>query len=106
MFQKKAPKGIEPKAGEEGQAPITKVKKPMKKKKGKPKKTSTAKEGQKGKIAAMLGSKFTGKDLAFSGKGKTCGCKGDCNCNEKFEGGKRGQVAQFVPEQKRTGIKG
>ncbi len=67
MFQKKAPKGIEPDAGEEGVAPVTKVKKPLKKKKGKPKKTSVAKEGQKGKIAAMLRSKFAGKDVVFSG---------------------------------------
>ncbi len=68
MFQKKAPKGIEPDAGEEGQAPLTDVKRPKKSKKKKAKKTSVAKEGQKGKIAAMLGAKFAGKELGFTGK--------------------------------------
>ena len=97
MYKKTAPKGAEPKAGEEGQAPLTKVKKPVKKSKKKPKKTSVAKEGQKGKIAEMLGSKYCGKELAFSGKRAH---------GNQFDGSNRGQARQFVPEQKRTGIRG
>lgn len=111
MFQKKAPRGIvgdEGVPGKKSSIPVEPAKKPKKgSKKSKPKKTSVAREGQKGKIAAMLGSKFAGKDLDFKGKGKTCSCKGDCDCgNEKFSGSNKGQSNQFVSEQKRFGIRG
>jgi len=98
MFKKAGPKGIEGDKGgpgEKAKIPVEPAKKPSKKKKIKPKKTSVAKEGQKGKIAAMLGSKYCGKNLDFSGK------SGKAN---QFDGAKRGQARQFVPEQKKMGI--
>jgi hypothetical protein len=120
LFQKKAPKGIvgdEGGPGEKAKIPVAKDKKPMKKKGKKPAKHSAPKEGQKGKIASMLGSKFAGKDIAFKGKGKGCSCGecagecgGDCSCaataQGKFSGGSGRQALQYVPEQGRMGIRG
>jgi hypothetical protein len=100
MFKKASPKGIEGDKGGPGvkaSIPVEPAKKPKKKKKGKPKKTSVAKEGQKGKIAQMLSGKYCSKDLSFSGKGAKA---------NQFDGSKSGQAVQFVPEQKRMGIKG
>jgi hypothetical protein len=120
LFQKKAPKGIvgdEGGPGEKAKIPVAKGKKPMKKKGKKPAKHSAPKEGQKGKIASMLGSKFAGKDIAFKGKGKSCacgecqdGCSGECSCctsgHGKYPSGGAGQTSRFVPQQGRMGIRG
>jgi hypothetical protein len=105
MFQKKAPQGIEPRPGEEGQAPITKVKKPMKKKKSKkPGKFSVASEGQKGKISAMMGraNGSIAADVFAELKSKKNKKRGEGKESKKPQS----LLSNFVPEQKRTGIRG